>query len=56
VSELRHVPVETWYGRTGESAQLSLSLFAGDTYPRPVVDHSDEARAFLRRYREFASL
>jgi deoxyribodipyrimidine photo-lyase len=55
VSELRHVPVETWYGRTGASAQLTLALFAGDTYPRPAVDHSDEARAFLRRYREFAS-
>jgi deoxyribodipyrimidine photo-lyase len=55
VGELEHVPVEAWYGAATDSAQLTLSLFAGDAYPSRVVDHSTAARAFLRRYREFVS-
>ncbi len=55
VGELRHVPLESWYGRTNGSAQLALALFSEDGYPPPVVDHAAAARAFLRRYREFAS-
>lgn len=55
VEELRGVPVDTWYGREAERAQLRLGLFAADRYPKPVVDHAAAARAFLRRYREFVS-
>ena len=55
VPELRHVPLEDWYGRRSESAQLALALYDGQTYARPAVDHAAAARAFLRRYREFVS-
>lgn len=55
VSELAHVPVETWRGRPSDSQQLALPLYAADTYPQPAVDHAVAARAFLRRYREFVS-
>jgi deoxyribodipyrimidine photo-lyase len=55
IPELRHVPLETWYGGSPESPQLGLPLYAFDSYPRPAVDHGAAARAFLRRYREFTS-
>jgi deoxyribodipyrimidine photo-lyase len=56
IGELRHVPPETWEGRTRDSIQLPLALFDDAVYPPPVVDHAVAARAFLRRYREFVSL
>lgn len=55
VTELAHVPVEAWHGRTLDSPQLSLALFDHVSYPAPVVDHASTARAFLLRYREFVT-
>lgn len=55
IPELREVPMESWYGRVSKSGQLTLSLYAHDAYPQPVVDHGVAARAFLRRYREFVA-
>jgi deoxyribodipyrimidine photo-lyase len=55
IPELGHVPLDAWYGRASESAQLPLALYAADTYPQPAVDHGAAARAFVRRYREFVS-
>lgn len=55
IPELRHVPLESWYGRRSESAQLALPLYDGQMYAQPKVDHAAAARAFLRRYREFVS-
>jgi deoxyribodipyrimidine photo-lyase len=55
IAELRHVPLEEWYGRRAASPQLSLSLWDGQSYVRPSLDHAVAARAFLRRYREFVS-
>ncbi|HVN68502.1 MAG TPA: deoxyribodipyrimidine photo-lyase [Candidatus Binatia bacterium] len=55
IPELEQIPIETWYGRASESAQLTLSLYDGKAYPKPAVDHGVAARAFLRRYRAFAS-
>jgi deoxyribodipyrimidine photo-lyase len=55
IPELRHVPLEDWYGRRSESAQLTLSLYDGQRYAKAAVDHAVAARAFLRRYREFGS-
>ncbi len=55
IPELRHVPLEEWYGRRSGSTQLSLSLYDGENYAPPSVEHAVAARAFLRRYREFAS-
>jgi deoxyribodipyrimidine photo-lyase len=55
IRELRDVPLEVWYGRASDSPQLPLSLYAGDAYPEPAVDHATAARAFLRRYRAFVS-
>jgi deoxyribodipyrimidine photo-lyase len=55
IPELERVPLEAWYGRSSDSAQLALSLYAGEAYPEPVADHAVAARAFLRRYREFVS-
>jgi deoxyribodipyrimidine photo-lyase len=55
IPELRGVPLENWYGRPHDSAQLPLSLYDGQPYATPVVDHALAARAFLRRYREFVS-
>lgn len=39
----------------GRRPQLVLPLFDGAAYPAPVVDHATSARAFLRRYVDFAS-
>ncbi len=55
IPELQRVPLEAWYGRAAESPQLALSLYDGDSYAKPVVDHAVAARDFLRRYREFVS-
>lgn len=55
IAELRHVPIEEWYGRRAASAQLPLSLWEGQSYVQPSLDHAATARAFLRRYREFVS-
>jgi deoxyribodipyrimidine photo-lyase len=55
IPELQQVPLEAWYGKPSESPQLALALYAGDAYPKPAVDHAVAARAFLRRYRDFAS-
>jgi deoxyribodipyrimidine photo-lyase len=55
IPELRHVPLEDWYGRRFESAQLTLSLYDGQSYAKAAIDHAVAARAFLRRYREFGS-
>ncbi|HEX4014419.1 MAG TPA: deoxyribodipyrimidine photo-lyase [Candidatus Cybelea sp.] len=54
--ELRHLPAAAWRGRAADSSQLSLSLFDGDAYPAPVVEHESAARDFLERYRAFVSL
>ena len=53
IPELRDVPMESWYGRSHESSQLSLSLYADRAYPKPAVDHHLAARDFLQRYRGF---
>ncbi|HEY1867605.1 MAG TPA: FAD-binding domain-containing protein, partial [Candidatus Cybelea sp.] len=37
VPELRHVPLEDWYGRRSESPQLALSLYDGEAYAQPSV-------------------
>ncbi len=55
IPELQQVPLEAWYGRRSASSQLRLGLYAADAYPKPALDHGVAARAFLRRYREFAS-
>ncbi|HXO16893.1 MAG TPA: deoxyribodipyrimidine photo-lyase [Candidatus Dormibacteraeota bacterium] len=55
IPELAQVPIEVWHGRTAESAQLALGLYAGSEYPQPAVDHAVAARAFLRRYGAFPS-
>jgi deoxyribodipyrimidine photo-lyase len=55
IRELRHVPLEAWCGGQSDSPQLTLSLYAGDSYPQPSIDHAIAARAFLRRYRAFVS-
>lgn len=55
IPELANVPVGAWSAAAREQAQLALPLFDGDAYPRPVVDHEREARAFLERYREFVT-
>jgi hypothetical protein len=47
--------LEDWYGRRFESAQLTLSLYDGQSYAKAAIDHAVAARAFLRRYREFGS-
>jgi deoxyribodipyrimidine photo-lyase len=54
VKELAHVPAGALRAATGSSdEQLALPLFSSDAYPRPVVDHETEARAFLARYRDY---
>lgn len=55
IRELENVPVESWDGAANDRAQLRLPLFSDDAYPQPILDHAVAARAFLRRYREFAS-
>lgn len=55
IAELRHVPIDEWYGRRAESSQLTLSLWDGQSYARPSLDHAVAARGFLQRYREFVS-
>ncbi|MDE2483005.1 MAG: deoxyribodipyrimidine photo-lyase [bacterium] len=55
VHELAHVPVAAWNGLRAHDAQLSLALFATESYPQPVVDHDAVARAFLARYRAFVA-
>ncbi|HEX3368374.1 MAG TPA: deoxyribodipyrimidine photo-lyase [Candidatus Cybelea sp.] len=55
IPELRHLPAAAWLGRPADSSQLSLSLFDGNSYPAPVVEHESAARAFLERYRAFVS-
>jgi deoxyribodipyrimidine photo-lyase len=55
IPELQHVPLDEWYGRRSGSLQLTLSLYDGQNYAMPSVEHAVAARAFLRRYREFAS-
>jgi len=54
ISELRDVPPEVAFV-SANSPQLKLALYAGGAYPRPAIDHSVAARAFLRRYRAFVS-
>ena len=55
IPELRHRPDADVFERPQPPArQLALDLFDGATYPRPVVDHEAAARAFLRRYADFA--
>ncbi|HTU70614.1 MAG TPA: deoxyribodipyrimidine photo-lyase [Candidatus Baltobacteraceae bacterium] len=53
VAELAQLPPGAWNGRFADDRQLSLELFARDSYPRPVVDHEREARAFLERYKDY---
>jgi deoxyribodipyrimidine photo-lyase len=55
IPELAHLPLETWTGKPTESPQLGLALYAGESYPKPTIDHAVAARAFLRRYREFTA-
>jgi len=50
VAELAHRPMGAWSAASAH-AQIELPLFAGRTYPQPVLDHEREARAFLDRYR-----
>jgi len=55
VPELQRAPLEGGQARAGGAGQLALSLYPGNEYPQPSVDHEVAARAFLRRYREFVS-
>ena len=48
VSELAHVPAPS---RRTVADQIELPLFTTSEYPRPVVEHETETRAFLARYR-----
>lgn len=54
VPELAHVPAAA-LGANAEAPadQLTLPLFSGNTYARPIVEHESAARAFLQRYREY---
>ncbi len=54
VRELSHVPIASLGVSRADDAQLALALFASDAYPQPIVDHDEQARAFLARYRAFA--
>ncbi len=53
--ELAAVPDVDILDPTGATRrmQLSLPLFDGSTYPKPIVDHDQAARAFLARYAGF---
>ena len=53
IPELAGVPLSQW-GPVRERSQMTLPLFDDDRYPRAVVDHDREARAFLERYRAYA--
>jgi len=53
IPELAQLPMSAWNGGR-DDGQLTLALFTPVAYPRPVVDHEREARAFLDRYREYA--
>lgn len=56
IAELAGVPDEALFGSGEERAQLTLPLYGPRTYPPPMLDHEDAARAFLARYRsEIAS-
>jgi deoxyribodipyrimidine photo-lyase len=55
IPELANVPVGAWDSAVRDQPQLTLPLFEGDAYPRPIVDHEREARAFLERYRAYLS-
>jgi deoxyribodipyrimidine photo-lyase len=50
--QLAQLPMSAWSGGRNED-QLTLPLFAGDAYPRPVVDHEHQARKFLERYKAY---
>jgi len=52
IPQLAQLPMSAWSGGRDE-AQLTLPLFAGDAYPRPVVDHEREARKFLEKYKAY---
>jgi deoxyribodipyrimidine photo-lyase len=52
IPQLAQVPMSAWSGGRDED-QLTLPLFAGDGYPRPVVDHEREARKFLEKYKAY---
>jgi deoxyribodipyrimidine photo-lyase len=56
VKELAHIPAAALRASNeGTEEQLTLPLFANDSYPRPVVDHERAAREFLSRYRDYVS-
>ncbi len=54
VKELAHIPPAALRASSASAdEQLTLPLFANDSYPRPVVDHERAAREFLARYRTY---
>jgi deoxyribodipyrimidine photo-lyase len=55
IPELRHVPAQSWYGTQRDSDQIALPLFDENPYPAPIVSHTEAARRFLSRYRDFVS-
>jgi deoxyribodipyrimidine photo-lyase len=55
IPELAGVPVASLDPHGRDQPQLALALFSQDEYPRPVVDHEREARAFLERYRAYVT-
>jgi len=55
IPELANVAdADIFDGIATERKQLSLPLYAGAQYARPVLDHETTARAFLARYQAFA--
>ncbi len=52
IPQLAQLPMSAWSGGRDED-QLTLPLFTGDAYPRPVVDHEHEARKFLEKYKAY---
>ncbi len=51
IPELAALSDATIFERLDRQPQLALPLFGARTYPRPILDHEEAARAFLARYR-----
>lgn len=55
VEELARMPMSVWNAGVRDDRQLAFALFGEGAYPRAVVDHEEEARKFLDRYREYTA-
>ena len=51
IPELAGLPDAVIFERRETQPQLALPLFGARTYPAPILDHEEAARAFLARYR-----